>query len=65
MIKVILIYIFIAIISFISGLNIWLNHNKVNGKKTISSEILSAEEKYCEGEICHPPEGYDDRTTHY
>ena len=61
MIKVILIYIFIAIISFISGLNIWLNHNKVNGKKTISNEILSAEEKYCEGKggICPPPEEYD------
>ena len=59
--KVILIYIFIAAISFFVGKYYWAK--PPTDYKTISSEILSAEEKYCEGEVCGPPEGYEDDRT--
>ena len=61
MIKVILFYILIAAISFFVGKYYWAK--PPTDIKTISSEILSAEEKYCEGGVCEPPEKWkDDRT---
>jgi len=57
MMKVILIYLLIAAISFFVGKYFWVKPPA--DIKTISSEILSAEEQYCEGEVCEPPEGYD------
>jgi len=48
MLKVLIIYILIAVISFIAGKNIWVNHNK----HKIDTKIE------CDGGICPPPEGY-------
>jgi len=58
MIKVILFYILIAVISFFVGKYYWAKPPA--GIKTIGSEILSAEEQYCEGEVCGPPEEWKD-----
>ena len=55
MIRVIIIYIFIAAISFFVGKYFWVR--TPTDYKTISKEILSSEEKYCKGEVCEPPEG--------
>jgi len=46
MLKVLIIYILIAVISFIAGKNIWVNHNK----HKVDTKIE------CEGGICEPPE---------
>jgi len=51
MLKVIIIYVFIAIISFIVGLNMGINNAKSGLDRRIN----------CEGEVCPPPEGYDVR----
>ena len=58
MIKVILFYILIAAISFFIAKYYWAK--PPTDYKTISSEILSAEEQYCEGEACPPPEEWKD-----
>jgi len=48
MLKVLIVYILIAIICFIAGKNIWVNHNK----HKVDTKIE------CEGGTCPPPEGY-------
>ena len=60
MIKVILIYLLIAAISFFIAKYYWVKPPA--DIKTISQEILSAEEQYCEGEsgVCGPPEEWKD-----
>jgi len=50
MLKVIIIYILIAFISFIAGKNIWVNNNK----HKVDTKIE------CEGGICPVPEEYKD-----
>ena len=48
MLKVLIIYILIAAISFIAGKNIWVNHNK----HKVDTKIE------CKGGVCEPPEGF-------
>ncbi|MBE3138917.1 MAG: hypothetical protein IMZ63_03790 [Actinobacteria bacterium] len=56
MLKVLIILALIAGISFFISKYFWIR--TPTDTKTISKEILSAEEKYCEGGICPVPEEY-------
>ena len=59
MTKVLLYFLFIAAISFLVAKYYWAQ--PPTDYKTISSEILSAEEQYCEGGVCGPPEEWEDK----
>jgi len=58
MLKVIIIYILIAIVSFMVGLNISLNHTKSSLHRETNIKDVSLDRE-CEGGICPPPEEYE------
>ena len=52
MLKVIIVYLVIILISFLVGLNIGINQNNGKSIKDVSPDID------CQSGICDPPEGY-------